>query len=535
MSTKGNVKLVRNAGLILAIVLYTVIRMIIVGRATIVGSAYFFSAFDFILLFIMGGSYCILDVVSKHCKAHMDLDCFKNAKRVLIYGGILAFLYSAIINIFILVFNRQICDVLLAGQNCSLTLMLLLPMLTFVCISAAFKGFYIGARQAKQAYLGLAAELLITCVCVIVCMAIFKKTGTKVAALMCDEKVLHAYVSAGAALGLSIGSGIGVVVDLVLFVLLSKRLVLIDETRRMVDVYDLSIQMISELLFLGVAMFIPILSVFVGQVILVKHAGEGSVDLYNIGAYYGLFGSVMTFLVLFTYIYSFFDKRSLYLAHIDNNRQELRSKVNNMIKLFFTYSLPAVAIVIVLSDVICKVIVSSSGIASDIIRLGSIAVIFYAFGIMFMNVLVAINKTLVAIVDGIIAIVLDSVFTVFLISKFDLGVHGLIISFYAFSIIYAVLIYLSASSGLKCKLKLISSVVGPIIVALITGAVCLVFRLILGLFAPAVVVLIIPLLVSLIVMFVAYIKLGITDYHHVCKSPISFVLVPLGRILGLFK
>lgn len=535
MNSRGNNKLVRNLGLILAIIIYSAVRLLIVKKCQLVGAAYFFSSFDFILLFIMGGGYCILDVVAKHCKSHMDLDCFKNAKRVLIYGGILAFLYSAVIILAILIFQDKICEGLLVGKNCKLTLILLLPMFSFVCISAAFKGFFIGSRQAKQAYLGCAFGLLISFVFVLICTSIYAKTGAKVALLMNDEKILNAYVSAGAALGLSIGTGFSLVVDIVMFVLSSKRLIMIDETRRMVDVYDLSIQMISEMLFLGVAMFIPILSIFIGQTIIVRHASYGSIDLYNIGAFYGLFGSLMTFIVLFTYVYSFFDKRALAVAYLDNNRQELRSKVNNMIKLFFTYSLPGVLLIIVLADVICDLAGVSSALATNIIRLGSFAVVFYAFGIMFMNVLVAINKTFVATVDGIIAIVLDTIFTLFLISKFDLGVTGLVISFYAFSIIYAILIYMSASSGLRCRLKLVNSLVGPLIVALITSAVCLVLKLIFGLFAPAIVIFIVCIVVSLIVMFVAFIKLGITDYHHVCKSPISFVLVPLGQIIGLFK
>ena len=155
MSGRGNVKIIRNAGLILSILIYSAIRFVIINKSQILGASYFFSSFDFILLFIMGGGYCILDVVSKHCKAHMDLDCFKNAKRVVIYGAILAFAYYVIIGGAVVVLQDGICEGLLAGKNCRLTLLYLLPMFSFVCISAAFKGFFIGAKLHKQAYLGM--------------------------------------------------------------------------------------------------------------------------------------------------------------------------------------------------------------------------------------------------------------------------------------------------------------------------------------------------------------------------------------------
>lgn len=535
MSGRGNVKIIRNAGLILSILIYSAIRFVIINKSQILGASYFFSSFDFILLFIMGGGYCILDVVSKHCKAHMDLDCFKNAKRVVIYGAILAFAYSVIIGGAVVVLQDGICEGLLAGKNCRLTLLYLLPMFSFVCISAAFKGFFIGARLHKQAYLGMALELAVTCLMVVICSTIFSGTGSKVANLFADYKVLNAYISAGAALGLSIGAGIGLVIDIIMFSITSKKLVLIDETRRMVDVYDLSIQMISEMLFLGVAMFIPLLSVFILQTLMIRNISVSSVDIYSVGCFFGVFGTLASMIVLFTYVYSFFDKRSLSIAYIDNNRQELRSKVNNMIKLFFTYSIPTVLVVIVLADVICKMIGADSAMAVVVIRISSVAIVFYAFGIMFMNILVAVNKTISAIVNGIIALVLSGVFNSYLLGKLGLGVYGLVIGFYAFSVIYAVLIFLSASSSLKCRLKLVASMVGPAIVGIITSLVCLVLKLILGLFAPAVVILVVSLLISMIVMFIAYIKLGITDYHHVCKSPISFILVPIGQIFGLFK
>ena len=538
MSIKVNAKLVRNAGLILAILVYSLIRFTIIRQGQLIGASYFFSTFDFIMIFIIGGTFCVLDVVSKHVKAHMDLDCFKNAKKVLIYGAMLAFGYSALISAVILALQDSICHFFIAGDNCKLTLLLLLPMFIFVSISAAFKGFFIGAKLSKQADLGLAAEMVISLIAVILVSSLFAKQGEKVAAVMFDYKIHNAYLSAGAALGLSIGAGIGLILDIVMFVMTSRRLVRIDETRRMVDIYDLSIQMMSEMLFLGLAMCLPLTSVLTGQVIYLKNMSSGvdGIDLYAAGSYFGVFGSLVTCIVLFTYVYSFFDKKALALAYEDNNKQELRSKVNNMIKLFFMYALPFVIMFIVLADVLCQGVMGvDSALSTNIIRTGAFAVVFYAFGIMFMNVLVALNKTLVAVVDGIIALVLFIFFTLFLLGKFSLGTNGLVMGFYAFSIIYAVLIYMSACSGLKSSPKLINGLLGPIVMTGIIGVISLALRLILGLFAPALVTVIVTLLISMIAMFILYVKLGITDYHHVCKSPISFILVPFGQIIGIFK
>ena len=178
-NNNGNVKLVRNSGIILAILLYTAIRFIIIGKSQMIGAAYFFSAFDFVLLFIIGGGFCILDVISKHSKAQMDLDFFRNAKRVLRYGSIIGFLYAGLISVVILILQDTICDKLLAGANSKMALLWLLPMLIFVCISAAFKGFFMGAKRHKEAYLALALEMLISLICVIVCISI-RKTRTKI-------------------------------------------------------------------------------------------------------------------------------------------------------------------------------------------------------------------------------------------------------------------------------------------------------------------------------------------------------------------
>ena len=538
-NNNGNVKLVRNSGIILAILLYTAIRFIIIGKSQMIGAAYFFSAFDFVLLFIIGGGFCILDVISKHSKAQMDLDFFRNAKRVLRYGSIIGFLYAGLISVVILLLQDTICDKLLAGANSKMALLWLLPMLIFVCISAAFKGFFMGAKRHKEAYLALALEMLISLICVIVCISIMSKTGSKAAALMNDYKILYAYQAGGAAIGLSIGSGIGLIIDFVMYVLLSKQLLLIDETKRMVDVYDLTIQLVSEMLFLGVSMFIPLFAVFVSQAIYVAGTAElpRSTSLYGLGAFYGVFGTVVTGFVLFSYCYAFFDKKVLSIAFTDYNRQELRSKVNNMIKLFFIYALPFATMIIAMADVIVAGFTGEeSALAANLIRAGMIAAIFYAFGIMFMNILIAINKTFTAIINGIVALILEAVFLFFLLNKFQMGTTGLVFGFYAFSIVFALLTYISACNGLKNKPKLIKNMIGPVIIAAVTGVLALVLRLIFGLFIKiALVNVILTSIICLIVMFIAYIKMGVTDYHHVSKSPISFILVPFGQIIGLFR
>ncbi len=534
----SNVKMIRNSGIILAILLYTAIRFLIIGKSEVVGAAYFFSAFDFILLFIIGGGFCILDVISKHSKAQMDLDFFRNAKKVLKYGAFIGGLYAVVISLAILLLQDTICNRLLAGANSKMALLWLLPMLVFVCISAAFKGFFMGAKRAKEAYLALAGEMLISLLCVFVCIGIMSKTGIKAAAVMNDYKVLYAYQAGGAALGLSVGSGIGLILDFVMFIVLSKKLLLIDETKRMVDIYDLTIQLISEMLFLGVAMFIPLLSVFVSQALYVSGTAElpKGTSLYGLGSFFGIFGTVATGFVLFSYCYAFFDKKVLSIAFTDYNRQELRSKVNNMVGLFFIYALPFAALIIAEADVIVMAFMGEeSALGASLIRMGMLAAIFYAFGIMFMNVLIAINKTFTAIIDGIVALVLEGVFLFFLLNKFHMGTTGLVLGFYAFSVVFAMLTYISSCSGLKSKPKLLKNIIGPLIIAAITGVLAIILRLLLGLFLPAVFNVIITTLICVIVMFIAYIKIGVTDYHHVSKSPISFILVPFGQIIGLFK
>lgn len=538
MRNNSNAKVIRNGGIILAILLYAATRFLIIGNSQMIGAAYFFSAFNFILLFIVGGGFCILDVVSKYSKAQMDLDFFRNAKRVLRYGSLIGGLYAGVIVIAILIFQDAICEKLLAGANSKMSLLWLLPMFVFICISAAFKGFFMGAKRSKETYLSLALQMLINLVSVVICMNIMNKTGAKVAAVMFDYKVLAAYQAGGAALGLSIGSGIGLVIDFVMYIMLSKKLLLIDETKRMVDVYDLTIQLISEMLFLGVSMFIPLLSVFVSQVIYVNSEAStiDSEKLYGLGAFYGVFGSVAAGFIFFSYCYSFFDKKVLSIAFTDYNRQELRSKVNNMLKIFFIYSLPFTAVIISLADVIVSGFMGvESALGVKLIRVTMIATVFYAFGIMFMNVLIAINKTITAIINGVVALVLETVFLFFLLSKFHMGTTGLVLGFYAFSIVFALLTYISSCNGLKNKPKLIKSFVGPLIVSFIIGILAILLRLVLGLFLPPVFNVLITGTVCLIVMYVAYIKMGVTDYHHVSKSPISFILVPFGQIIGLFR
>lgn len=529
---------IRNIGLILAILLYTLIRFMVLRQGQVLGGAYFFSTFDFIMIFIIGGGFCILDVVSKHVKSHMDIDCFKNAKRVLAYGAFIGALYSLFISFLILICQNFICNKLLAGLNSKLTLRLLLPMFIFVCVSAAFKGFFIGAKKYQAAYLGLALQMLISLISVLLCTRIMNISGTKVAAVMNDFKVYNAYLSGGVALGLSVGAGIGLVIDIVWYIYLEKQLIRIDETRRMVDVYDLTIQLLSEMLYLGVAMALPLFSVLVSQIIYVNSdlSGVISADLYGIGAYYGVFGCFATGMVMFTYVFAFFDKKSLSLAFLDYNRQELRSKVNGMVKQFFIYALPFTAMIISMADVIITAITGiETSLGANIVRMGIIAVVFYSFGILFMNILIAVNKTITAIVNGLIALLLDGVFVFFLVGKFHMSTGGLILGFYAFSIIYAMLSYTSACANLKNKPKLFNSMIGPVVVAAIVGVTSLVLRLIFGLFLPVLANVIITSIICFIIMIVAYVRMGVTDYHHAIKSPVGFIVVPIGQIFGLFK
>lgn len=530
---------IRDFSILGSVIAYLLLRVFVGAKGGLISGAYFFSSYNFIILLLITIPWALLEITARHTRERMENNLYKNAKRVLYFGIIISVVYSLIVSGLVVLFRKGLCILFLSGENCELCLLLLLPLILFKSCSAVFKGFLLGSESKNNFFILVCIEYISTALAVILLSSAFSIYGSKVANILYDEKINSAFFAAGVALGLSVGAFIGLVVSIVAFILKERDMDIEDATKRIDDIYDLGMKMLSEVLLLGFSTLFCLSFVFVNQILMnefYNHELSISSRLYQYGSYYSVFWCIVICPLLFTFIYTFLDRRSIRVGYLENNKTELRAKVSYMLKQFLAYSVPFAAFVCVDADVLAGAFLGGdSELVVTLIRTGVFAMVLFGISIVYMNILLGLERTNINTISGLVALVVEAALVYLCLTKTTLGLNSLIVGFYAFSFVYAFINITFTSKFLRFKIKIFKTLLKPIIAGVISAVLALILKLILGLFAPNLAIIIISMIIIFVVCFIAYMRMRTFTYQAVKRSALGFILVPLGRVLRLFR
>ena len=528
----------RNITIIVSILLYFVLRCFIISNGGGISAAYFFSSFNIIALFYFGVPVGTVEIVSKYVRERYSTNQYINAKRVLYFGLISAVLYSLVaIGLIFAMSNAD--NLFLAGINSVFSLRLLAPSVMFVSISAVFKGYFMGAKKKTLLNICFLSDFALALVGTIIFSKVFEDYGNKVVKVLYDNNVISGFFSGGVCIGITLGLMLGMIIHIVIYFVWGRT---IEDgiIKHVDDIYDLGNRMIADIFKFGCFNISYSLFIFALQVKFFDFKFESSfseafyesLNNYRFSLFFGIVLSVISLPVLFARFYAYLDIRPIRIGYNSGDRQQIRSKVNDMLRKCFIYTVPLCVYILVMAGSISGSLFG--GVSSEAvrcIRFVSVFPILLCAGYILNSVLVGIKKINNSILSGVAALVLG--FLVMFIPAFkENNLIGAICALYVFGLTYFALGLLFVIKYLKFNPDILICLVRPCICGAIIAVISILLNLLFSLFAPLPVRLIVIGIIDFVVAFIVYLKLGAFNASQLKRSPIGIILYPIASLFS---
>ncbi len=504
------------------------------------GNGYYSDAYNMYAIILLISSYSIPSAVSKVIAERLALKQYKNAHRIFQCALIYVIAVGGVASLF-----TYFCAGWLVPKSSIVVLRIFAPTIFFSGLLGVLRGYFQAHGTMVQTSFSQIIEQILNAVVSIGAAYLFMQ-----AVADRDKTTQAVYGAAGSALG----TGAGVLIALIfmyLMYLLNKRFIrnrIKRDRRKEVDSY----QHIFCIIFLMVTPVV--LSTFIYNSSTVVNQRLYRIILENryhtasdvIASNYGVFGGKTTVIMNIPIALASAMAAAMIPmisgSYATGDEAETRNKIQSGIRTTMLISIPcAVAMFILPKEIVGYLFPQKQSLvlASDLLRVLSVSVIFYALSTLTNGVLQGIGKVNVPMINAAIALVVQTVALVaLLLTGFDL--YSLAIAMNVYSFVMCVLNQISIRKHLGYGLDLKNTFVKPIIASFIMGAVAWGVYHLLYFIIPISefsmknrICLTITIGFAVLAYFVAVIKIGVINEEEMRALPKGGLLIRIGKKLRL--
>lgn len=507
-------------------------RFVIISNTNIQGSAYFFSVFQFILVFSMILPLVLPSVIEDFVKESIEREQYKNARRVMYSGFMISVLYFVVMAIVVLFGFKAFQNIFLLGKSVFFITLSLLISVFFNTLAGVYLGFLAGIQKEEYSKINACLKNFVQIIFILIFANALIKYGEKVAGVLNNVEYRFIYGATGAAIGFVLGGIVSLITAIFMFKQNKKKIrkmMKLDSSRKTLDVYDL-FRLISGKSFpAGLALLTLGIGLFADQWIYFSSMdGKERVLLsYQWGNYAGVFQSFMLFPILIILYICNENKYKVQRILLLENIIDIR-KLNHELKKFsLIISISAMSLIMITAKCFMKGILGQeSSYGLKIIYAGAPLLIFICYGLVNFFILAHSEKITSLIIDSLISFGVHLLFAIILVNNTNLGIFGIIIAAYIFVITFSVLSYLHLIKEFKCQEKF-NKWIAPIVCSLIMAVVSLLVNLLFGLFMPAWLNFIFVNIIGIVVLLIALLKSN-------CVESYELTDIPLGNLVYRF-
>ena len=228
---------------------------------------------------------------------------------------------------------------------------------------------------------------------------------------------------------------------------------------------------------------------------------------------------------------------ALTAAYTNKRENEVRYKTAVSIKLNMIIAIPAAVGMALLAEPILKLLYADTNPMSiNMLRLGSIAIVFFALSTITNNILQGINRMHTPVIHAGIALVLHVVLLIIMIEVMNLGAYALVIGNVTFALTVCLLNAIALARHLNYRQEMLHTFIIPAISALIMGVVTFgsykVCDILLG---STIISTAVSFVASVVVYFAALILLRGVDEDELYSLPMGGRIVRLAKKLHLMR
>lgn len=503
------------------------------------GMGYYSAAFQIYSLMLIISSYSLPVAVSKLIAGYTARDEYKNAKRI--YNCSMLFAcFTGGITCLIVFFCADFLAGLIKLPKSAIALRILAPTLLVVAIMGVMRGFFQGNGSMVPTAASQLVEQIINAIVSVVAAKFLFDYGLGVSGLLRDDDYAAAYGAAGGTLGTSAGALAGLICLIIVY-LISKR----DFNYRVRHDENRHSDTFGRMLFALILTVLPVLlstTVYNLSDILDQGIFNYVMDTKGLSEvkaeHWGIFSTKYKVLTNVPVALASAVCSSMMPSLTGCIRREeykiARRKVSLAMRFTMILSIPcAVGLAVLGKPIISTLFQGEVDIPATMLKIGSIAVVFYSMSTLSNGVLQGIDKLNIPVRNAAIALVLHVGILYFMLDVFNMGLYGVVISCVLFALIMCILNWLAIRKYLNYQQEIVRTFVIPTVSSIFMGLVAWLSNFLISKALSSFVSLAISIALSVCVYFVLLIKLKGVKEKEIRSFPGGNLMAAIARFFRL--
>lgn len=466
-NSKGTNFLVQGSILAVASIISRIIGLIyripmtaIIGD---VGNNYYACAFDVYNVMLIISSYSLPLAVSKLVSAKMAKGQFKTAFQVFKGALVFAIVSGTMVALIVFFGAEFFTSTLLSTPKSIFALKVLAPALIVVAILGVIRGFFQGMGTMMPSAISQIIEQIVNAIVSIWAAYVLYKVGARTGAVLGDtEHYAAAYGAAGGTLGTNLGSVAALLFVLFVFAVYMRVFKRIMKKDRHVKVdsfgYTMKILIITIIPVL-LSTTIYNISGIIDQGIFKKVALMQGYTNNDIDVWWGVFSGKYKLMInvpiSIASAMAASAVPSLTASFSNGDMEAARKQINAAMRFVMVIAFPSAVGLAVLATPIFTLLfpstISTVDLATYMMWVGAIAVVFYSMSTLSNGLLQGINKLKIPVINAAIALVTHVILLLALMLFFRLNVYAVVLAnaFFSFLMCFLNARALAKYSGYK--------------------------------------------------------------------------------------
>lgn len=504
------------------------------------GMGYYSAAFQIYSLMLIISSYSLPVAVSKLVAGYMAREQYKDAKRIYRCSLLFATITGGTTCLIVFFGADFLAGTLMKLPKSAIALRVLAPTLLIVAIMGVMRGFFQGNGTMVPTATSQLVEQIINAIVSVAAAIYLFDYGIGVSGLLRDEEYASAYGAAGGTLGTSAGALAGLLCLCVIYLLTKREFnykVRHDESRYGESFGRMFIALIVTVLPVLLSTTIYNISDTLDQGIF-NHIMDAKGLSELKAAHWGMYSTKYKVLTNVPVALASAVCSSMMPSLTGCIKKEdyklAKRKVSLAMRFTMILSIPcAVGLAVLGKPIISILFEGEVEIPAMMLKIGSVAVVFYSMSTLSNGVLQGIDKLNIPVRNAAIALVIHLGILYLCLDTLNLGLYGVVISCVSFALIMCVLNWMSIGKHLRYKQELVRTFAIPIIASSVMGAFAFLTDFLLVKVMADIPALAIAIAVAVVVYFVVLIRLGGVKEKEIRSFPGGNLLATIARILHL--
>ncbi|MEE1078882.1 MAG: polysaccharide biosynthesis protein [Agathobacter sp.] len=507
-----------------------------------IGNDYYGSAFEIYNVMLIISSYSLPLAVSKLVSAQVAKGRKKAAYQIF-KGGLLFAIVSGTTVALIVFFGAEFFTANVIKTPFSIfALRVLAPTLLVVAILGVIRGFFQGLGTMMPSAISQIIEQIVNAIVSIWAAYVLFNYGTKVGKVLGDpDNYAAAYGAAGGTLGTGLGAlaALGFVVFIFFVYMTVFKRQMLREKNVKVDSFGYTMK-ILVLTIIPVLLSTTIYNIngiidngIFKHIAMLQGYSKKEISTWW-GVYAGKYKLLVNVPISIAAALAASSVPSLTAAYAEGNMDQVRRQINAAMRFTMVISFPCTVGLAVLANPIFKMIfpgtAETAGIASQMMWIGAITVVFSAMSTLSNGLLQGINKLLVPVINALISLVAHTILVVVLLLFFRINIYAMVIGDAFFNFMMSALNAYALKRHSKYKQEVVKTFIVPIICSTIMGVVTfVVYHGLYALIKSNVVAVVISMILAVLTYGICMLLLKGLNEEEIRKFPKGDLIVRIAQ------